>query len=211
MGQPLADMLSPLTRAKAPSIACERSATRAVDIGGIVGVLGYAALAYYSRGSLGEPTLAPFFGLIGWVAMPWIAVFAVLARGGDTVPVGRLIFWAVAFRACGLFGIPLFEDDYFRYLWDGYRFAEFGTPYAWAPAASFADSDLPAVFQRILDQINHPDIPTIYGPVTEFTFLLSYLVAPGSLVPLQLRAGSPSTDLGTDGAIASRHIWKPCK
>lgn len=163
-----------------------RSSARVVDIGGVLGLLGYAALAYYSRGSLGEPTLGPFFMLIGWVAVPWIVVFAVLGRSADSVPIARLIFWAVAFRACGLFGIPLFEDDYFRYLWDGYRFAETGTPYMWPPAASFADNDVPATFQRVLDQINYPDIPTIYGPVAEFCFLLGYLVAPGSLVPLQL-------------------------
>lgn len=162
------------------------SSARVVDIGGVFGVVGYAALAYYSRGSLGEPALGMFFALIGWVALPWIIVFAVLGRCEGGVPVGRLIFWAVAFRACGLFGIPLFEDDYFRYLWDGYRFAETGTPYGWAPVASFADATVPATFQRVLDQINYPDIPTIYGPVVEFAFLLGYLVAPGNLVPLQL-------------------------
>ena len=169
-----------------PRPAPDLSAARVVDVGGILGVLGYAALAYYSRGSLGDPALGGFFALIGWVAVPWIAVFALLGRSRDRIPVGRLIFWAVAFRACGLFGIPLFEDDYFRYLWDGYRFAETGTPYAWAPADSFADGTVPATFQRVLDQINYPDIPTIYGPVTEFVFLLAYLVAPGSLVPIGL-------------------------
>lgn len=148
--------------------------------------MGYAALAYYSRGSFGEPTLGVFFALLGWVAVPWIAVFAALGRHADAVPVGRLVFWAIAFRLCGLFGFPLFEDDYFRYLWDGYRFAEAGTPYGWAPVASFGDATVPAVFQRILDQINYPDIPTIYGPVAEFGFLLAYLIAPGSLVGLQL-------------------------
>ena len=186
MGRHLDDVLGPWTGSGGPCPAPARSSGRVVDIGGVLAVLGYAALAYYSRGSLGEPTLGAFFMLIGWVAVPWIAVFAVLGRSRDSIPIARLIFWAVAFRACGLFGIPLFEDDYFRYLWDGYRFAETGTPYAWAPANSFTDGTVPATFQRVLDQINHPDIPTIYGPVAEFVFLLGYLVAPGSLVPIQL-------------------------
>ena len=157
-----------------------------VDTGGLVCVLGYLALAYYSRGSLGEPNLVSFFALIGWVALPWLAVFALLGKDLDSVPVGRLIVWAVAFRVCGLFGVPLFEDDYFRYLWDGYRFAETGTPYGWAPAASFADENVPAAFQRVLDQVNYPDVPTIYGPTTQFVFLLGYLVAPANLWPVQL-------------------------
>jgi len=156
-----------------------------VDTGGLVCVLGYLALAYYSRGSLGEPSLGPFYALIGWVALPWLTVFAWL-RDPEAVPVGRLIVWAVAFRACGLFGVPLFEDDYFRYLWDGYRFAETGTPYGWAPAASFADENVPSALQRVLDQVNYPDVPTIYGPATQFVFLLGYLVAPASLWPVQL-------------------------
>ena len=157
-----------------------------VDTGGLVCVLGYLVLAYYSWGSLGGPSLAPFYALIGWVALPWLAVFALLAKHPDGVPVGRLIIWAVAFRVCGLFGVPLFEDDYFRYLWDGYRFAETGTPYGWIPAASFADENVPAAFQRVLDQVNYPDVATIYGPTTQFAFLLGYLVAPASLWPVQL-------------------------
>ena len=157
-----------------------------VDAGGFACVLGYVALAYYSRGSLGEPSLGPFYALIGWVALPWLAVFALLRAHPEAAPVGRLIVWAVAFRACGLFGVPLFEDDYFRYLWDGYRFAETGTPYGWAPAASFADDNVPAAFQRVLDQVNYPDVPTIYGPTTQFVFLLGYLVAPASLWTVQL-------------------------
>ena len=186
MGRHLDGVLGPWTGSGKPSLPTARSSARVVDIGGVLGILGYAALAYYSRGSVGEPTLGTFFMLIGWVAVPWIAVFAMLGRCADSVPIARLIFWAVAFRACGLFGIPFFEDDYFRYLWDGYRFAETGTPYAWAPAHSFTDGTVPATFQRVLDQINHPDIPTIYGPVAEFVFLLGYLVAPGSLFPIQL-------------------------
>ncbi len=170
----------------APEPLAPIGSTRVVDMGGVFAILGYMALAYYSRGNLGEPTLGGFYVLLGWVAVPWIAVFAMLGRCCDTVPLGRLLFWAIAFRVSGLFGIPLFEDDYFRYLWDGYRFAETGTPYGWVPAASFADTDVPATFQRILDQINYPDLPTIYGPVTEFVFLLGYLVAPGNLVPVQL-------------------------
>ena len=81
--------------------------------------------------------------------------------------------------------MPLFEDDYFRYLWDGFQFAQTGTPYGAAPAAFFADAQIPQVFQRILDHINYPDVPTIYGPVTELLFLLAYLLEPGSLIPLQ--------------------------
>ncbi|MYA33105.1 MAG: hypothetical protein F4164_00420 [Gemmatimonadales bacterium] len=44
---------------------------------------------------------------------------------------------------------------------------------------------MPAQFQRILDQVNYPELPTIYGPVTQLIFLLGYALSPGSIVALQ--------------------------
>ena len=157
-----------------------------VDLGGVFGLAGYATLAWTSHGFAGEPGLTGFFGILAWVSLPWLFVFACFRHCPHALPVGRLVLWAVLFRSCGVFGIPLFEDDWFRYLWDGYRFVETGTPYGWPPAASFLDADVPAAMQRVLDQVNHPAIPTIYGPTVEYAFGLSYLASPGSLVPLQL-------------------------
>lgn len=157
-----------------------------VDLGGAAGALGYAALAWYSRGGAGEPGLDVFFSLMAWVSLPWLGLFWYSRRCPQDFPIVRLVIWALVFRACGLYGVPLFEDDYFRYLWDGYRFAETGTPYGWTAAASFADANVPVAFQRILDQVNYPDVPSIYGPTTQYAFLLSYLLSPGDLAPLQL-------------------------
>ena len=159
---------------------------RVVDACGLVCLTGYAALAWYSHGTVRAPELPGFFLLLGWVSVPLLVVFACFRQQPGTLPVGRLIFWALLFRCCGLFGIPLFEDDWFRYLWDGYRFAESGTPYGWAPADSFNDPGVPVQFQRILDQVNYPDLPTIYGPASQYAFLLSYYLKAGSLIPLQL-------------------------
>lgn len=156
-----------------------------VDLAGIAILAGYVALAWYSRQTLGQPPLAPGLAFLAWVALPWLLAFGLLGRFADGVPAARMVLWALAFRLCGLLGVPLFEDDWFRYLWDGYRFAAAGTPYVHAPAEFFADPLVPLAFQRILDQVNYPDIPTIYGPVTEVAFLFAYLMAPGSLVPLQ--------------------------
>ncbi len=158
----------------------------ALDMAGLACLAGYLLLAWYSRGTWRAPELAGFFLLMGWVSLPVFAVFVLFRQRPQSLPVGRLLLWAWLFRLVGLAGVPLFEDDWFRYLWDGYRFAETGTPYGWAPAQSFADPGVPLVLQRLLDQINHPDLPTIYGPTTQLAFVLSYFVAPASLVPLQL-------------------------
>ena len=128
-------------------------------------------------------------GLPGWMlavqAVAWAALLAVFAR----VPNPRLRtvwLWAVLFRVAGFFATPVLEDDWFRFLWDGRVFAETGNPYASAPSASFADREVPEAFQRILDRVNNPDVPTIYGPVCQYAFAACYAVAPDRLWPWKL-------------------------
>jgi alpha-1,6-mannosyltransferase len=97
-----------------------------------------------------------------------------------------LFLWAIAFRLIGFIGAPVYEDDFYRYLWDGRTFALTGNPYDHAPSDSFGDETLPEKFQTILSRVNYPDIATIYGPVCEFSFLLAYYISPGELWPLKL-------------------------
>jgi hypothetical protein len=145
----------------------------------------YAGLASLAR-SPGGPGVASFLLISAAIAALTFGLYAWSGKAPGRISVGRLLFWAVVFRAIGVFGGPFFEDDYFRYLWDGYRFAQDGTPYGIAPEAFFADPAVPALFQGILDQINFPELPTIYGPVTQLAFLLGYGAAPGSVAALQV-------------------------
>ncbi len=157
-----------------------------VDACGALALLGYAALALFSAQLHSAPNVAGFLALMAWGLLPLGLVFARFKRRPHEFPLGRLLCWALAFRLCGLWGVPVFEDDWFRYLWDGYRFFETGSPYGFAPMQAFADESVPAAFQRILDQINNPHLPTIYGPTTEYAFLFSHMLAPASLTPLKL-------------------------
>ena len=168
------------------NLSSQQTSNRLVDRCGLLCLAGYVLLAWYSRGTYLAPELSGFYLLVAWISLPLLFLFACFRGEPGGLPAGRLLFWAALFRCCGLFGVPLFEDDWFRYLWDGYRFAETGTPYGWAPAASFSDAGVPPAFQRILDQVNYPDLPTIYGPVSQYAFLLSYYVKAASLAPLQL-------------------------
>ena len=88
--------------------------------------------------------------------------------------------------AIGLMGQPIFEDDYFRYLWDGYYFYTHGTPYGAAPESFFTDPEIPERLQTILGYINHPSLPTIYGPTLQYSFLLAFIIDPGNVWLLQL-------------------------
>ncbi len=155
-----------------------------VDGVGLWCVLGYGILAWLAR-QTGEPDLRAFSVLVAWTGLPVFGLFLHFRKTGEPFPVGRLLFWAVGFRLCGLIGGPFYEDDFYRYLWDGYRFATAGTPYGAAPEEFFVDPAVPAVFQGVLDGVNYPELPTIYAPVTQFVFLVAYWIKPASVAVLQ--------------------------
>jgi len=155
-----------------------------VDAVGFWCALGYATLAVLARQS-GEPPLPAFFLLVAWTGLPVFGLYLHFRRREEPFPLGRLIFWAVAFRICGLVGGPFYEDDFYRYLWDGYRFATTGTPYGAPPEAFFVDPGVPPALQSALHGINYPELPTIYAPVTQAIFLLGYWLQPGSVMALQ--------------------------
>ena len=155
-----------------------------VDAVGLWCALGYATLAVLGR-QPGEPPLTAFFLLIVWTGLPPIGLYLHFRRREEPFPLSRLLVWAVVFRICGLAGGPFYEDDFYRYLWDGYRFATTGTPYGAAPEDSFIDPGVAPVMQSVLDRINYPELPTIYAPVTQSVFLLGYWLQPGSVAALQ--------------------------
>ncbi|MXZ39318.1 MAG: DUF2029 domain-containing protein [Holophagales bacterium] len=157
---------------------------RTVDAVGLWCVLGYAALAFLAR-QTGEPDLRAFLLLAAWTGLPVFGLFLYFRRTGEPFPVPRLLFWAIAFRLVGLVGGPFYEDDFYRYLWDGYRFAVAGTPYGAAPEEFFVDPAVPVLFQGVLDGVNYPELPTIYAPVTQVVFLLAYWIKPASIAVLQ--------------------------
>ena len=97
-----------------------------------------------------------------------------------------ILFFCFGFQLIALGAQPVMEDDHYRFLWDGYRFAATGNPYGEAPSDHFADPDVPAEFHPILDGINHPDVPTIYGPACQWVFRLCHFIAPGRLWPWKL-------------------------
>ncbi len=157
---------------------------RWVDAAGAFCAALYFGLALLARRP-GEPDVAAFLLVSAAVAAVTFALYAWWGGRSEAFPVGRLLLWAVVFRAIGLFGGPLFEDDFFRYLWDGFRFAEVGTPYGVPPEALFADPSVPPRFQEILGQINFPELPTIYGPGLQWAFRFGYWLAPGHVMALQ--------------------------
>jgi hypothetical protein len=89
----------------------------------------------------------------------------------------------------------LYDDDLWRYLWDGHAWAHGFNPYLNAPAEaaveSLTDDDLPAltdqrpVWSDVRDNINYPTVRTIYPPLPQAVFRFSHALAPGSVLVLK--------------------------
>jgi len=109
-------------------------------------------------------------------------------RNGQSISFRWIFVTALLLRMISLLGDPLFEDDYYRYLWDGYQTATKYDPYTLAPEAFF-DQQVPEIFEPILSLINYPEIATVYGPVSQWLFAVGYLIAPSEVWPLQMLAG----------------------
>jgi len=102
----------------------------------------------------------------------------------------RSILWlsiclALSARAAGLFTPPIYEDDWARYLWDGYRFLQDGTPYLAAPSAYANDTALSTEWLSILGTVNNPDVPTIYAPALQYAFAATSWIGPAKLTVLK--------------------------
>ncbi len=91
-------------------------------------------------------------------------------------------------RVVMLFSVPILEDDYNRYFWDGAVTGNGINPYIYSPQQVRSD-----VFQqnnmvllknqagKFFDNINHPHLKTIYPPVSQLVFAISYKLSPFNL------------------------------
>ncbi len=128
----------------------------------------------------------------GLVYLSWLAMAR--RRGGERLVV--ILFAGLAMRGMLFGSLPLLEDDHWRYLWDGGVVAAGLDPYAHTPERVLAqDPTVPAdlltlardpAARHVLANVNHPEIRTIYPPVTQALFAASHWVSPWSLWPLRM-------------------------
>lgn len=117
--------------------------------------------------------------------------------------------WVVAAgfaaRLAMLYSSPIQEIDYARYLWDGASIVHGVSPFEFAPdeispgddAVSYSERQLgdletlrtlrmaSAESERTQARVHHRSVRTIYPPLAQGVFALSYLVAPWSLTALR--------------------------
>lgn len=94
-------------------------------------------------------------------------------------------------RVAMLFAVPVLEDDFNRYLWDGAVNGNGINPYVYSPmdALNNEENTLSGIKEQAGDylvNVNHPHIKTIYPPVGQLVFTLSYKLAPFNLKALKI-------------------------
>lgn len=147
------------------------------------------------------------------IAPPIIPYVAALISGGAAV---SLLAWrplplsartvsgvALAGHALALFGHSAFEDDYYRFLWDGWRLLDTGTPYGVPPALLIDDPAIPDAWQAVREWINYPELPTIYGPALQGVF--AAVVALAGTNEVGLRLAFAAAALGLTALVLRRH------
>ena len=147
------------------------------------------------------------------IAPPILLYVAILAGGSALV---SLLLWreakvsaravlAVAALAhvIALFGQTIFEDDFYRFLWDGWRTLQTGTPYGAAPEQFVDDPAIPQAMQNVLEWVNYPQYPTIYGPVLQVLFAVTSFFAGDNEIGLRILFAGAALTLSA--MIARRH------
>lgn len=102
-----------------------------------------------------------------------------------------VIATGVALRLAMFAVNPVLEDDYHRYFWDGAMTAHGLNPYAVAPADAgdvegSQRARLAAEAGVVMERINHPNLKSIYPPVTQAAFALAYVIKPWSMTAWRL-------------------------
>ena len=95
---------------------------------------------------------------------------------------GWIWLFAVLARATLIFTTPVFENDYYRYLWDGRVVAHGVNPYQYSPLDPALD-DLDVPYR---ESIGWSQFKTIYPPVSILTFGAIHLIKPDSLSALRI-------------------------
>ncbi len=137
-----------------------------------------------------------FVALLILAGCVWMSLIPLIKRALPEQRIGRLVLIIFAiglgFRALFFGSTPIYEDDWNRYLWDGYAAVQGINPYLYSPndiqaAATSSDSDLSKLAQlsagngHFVSRINSGEYTTIYPPVAIGVFALAALIDPLNL------------------------------
>ncbi len=123
-----------------------------------------------------------------FLAVAWFVVPRSLTATNSLSLLMLMIGFGLAMRVVLFGSVPVQENDYYRYLWDGALTAHGISPWAYSPQAiidgSVADPTivmLKAQAGPVLERINYGDLRSVYPAVSQAAFALAYTIKPFSL------------------------------
>lgn len=148
--------------------------------------LGYFLFYSYAQNDFYSALFVIFLINVTWI----LGIFGVGTFAKNKIhayPLKKFIFFTALFLHFSvLFILPVWEDDHFRYLWDGYMVAQGLNPYVIPPESFFSAVFLLEEMESILDFVSYPERVTVYGPLAEWLFMVCFFLSPGELWPLKM-------------------------
>lgn len=126
-------------------------------------------------------------GFVFLLTVPLITRSLALGGSQQKTIVWIIIAGGLAMRLALMGSTPAFEDDWYRYLWDGGVSAHGYNPYTASPDDAQSEvyhySLQPLARQSgvVIERINHSDLTTVYPPVAQAAFALAHMISPWSL------------------------------
>jgi hypothetical protein len=161
---------------------------------GFILLICFSALTYISpEFSIDKQTIdKPILLLVGILIFAGVIYLAYLFKIPKIDLRKQQLLWVIAIgivlRVLMLFSTPMLENDFYRYLWDGAVTGNAVNPYKYSPDQVMKGEDVPQELTELAGEsgdiiwnINHPHLRTIYPPVAQAFFALSYWVDSWSL------------------------------
>ena len=183
---------------------------------GSASVAGYAWLVFGLETGNSWPLLHGFVALIAVLTVLQLAAWRCALRCGSSRALVRLLLiFALAFRCLLLFAgldpprasalandvagreggyekFLLYDNDVWRFLWDGHLITHGLSPYRYAPVEVADDEALEALlldderWWGVHDNVSFERLVTVYPPVAQLFFASATLLAPGSVFVFKL-------------------------
>ncbi|GAC1357144.1 MAG: hypothetical protein NVS4B11_29150 [Ktedonobacteraceae bacterium] len=150
-----------------------------------------SVLLYLLLGSLAQPHdeyITPFLQTWMLCFLPYLGActFVLLTPPSSgrwrAAELGIIVLAALLFRVLLLPQVPWLSHDSWRYLWDARVILHGYSPYVYAPESPILK---PLRDALIYGNSGFLDVPTVYPPVAQGVYVLSYLLAPSNLFVLK--------------------------
>ncbi len=116
-----------------------------------------------------------FYALWGIYALAF-AAYVWLVFGKASISLRNGIILALLIRFISLWFDPLLSDDYYRFIWDGMVMHHGVHPMAYTPDYLMTHPEIMVPDQNLFSLLNSPNYYSVYPPVSQWLFRLSYAI-----------------------------------